>query len=100
MEKTQNFKKPRIGTKVYCIYKNDILVETVEFLGKDSFIIGSFGPYTFADSWEWYYNDYEFEWFTNLAKAKKELQVRCEEEYGEKIKIKKMSDTWYQAEFY
>lgn len=96
MEK--NFKKPKIGTKVYCIYKDGILVKTVGFLGKESFIVEGFGSFTNDDSWEWYYNDFEIDWFTNLTKAKKELQIRCEEEYGEKVRIKKCDDTWYQAE--
>lgn len=72
MEK--NFKKPKIGTKVYCIYKNSILVENVKFIGKDSFIIGSFGQFTYPDSWEWYYNNFEIDWFTSINKAKKRIK--------------------------
>ena len=69
--------------------KNSILAEYVKFIGNKSFIIESFGPYTFYDSWEWAYNSYEINWYTSLAKAKKELRTRCEEEYGEKVNIKK-----------
>ena len=42
--------KPKLGGKVYCIYGTGIAVDTVGFLGKDSFIIDSFGPATEMDS--------------------------------------------------
>ncbi len=45
--------KPKLGRKVYCIYGDGILVDTVSFIGKDSFIIDSFGEETEPDSWEW-----------------------------------------------
>ena len=53
--------KPEIGTKVYCIYADGILVDEVAFIGKDSFIIESFHNLTYEDSWEWNYEDYEKE---------------------------------------
>lgn len=51
--------KPRLCRKVYCIYNKGILVDTVGFLGKDSFIIDSFCLATESDSWEWDYDMYE-----------------------------------------
>ena len=87
--------KPQIGTPVYCIYGDGILVTKVAFIGTKSFIIESFGSDTYEDSWEWYYNDYEKNWFTDLEKAKTELLAQYENEY-EKWKIKKRYDDWYQ----
>ena len=88
--------KPEIGTKVYCIYQDSILVDTVEFIGNDSFLIKSFGGSTYEDSWEWYYEDYEIEWFTNLQKAKKDLISRFKDEYDADIKIIQKDKNWYQ----
>ena len=34
--------KPRLGKKVYCLYNDEILVDTVGYLGKNSFILSSF----------------------------------------------------------
>lgn len=42
--------KPKLGRKVYCIYGTGILVDTVGFVGKDSFIVDSFGSPTESDS--------------------------------------------------
>lgn len=88
--------KPEIGTKVYCIYGDGILVDKVAFLGNKSFIVESFGSGTYEDSWEWYYRDYETDWFADLDKAKEELLARFEEE--DNLKITKISDDWYQLE--
>lgn len=90
--------KPRLGRKVYCIYGQTILVETVGFLGKDSFIVENFGEDTYANSWEWSYDTYDKNWFTNLAKAKKELLARFEDE-GYNLKIVRFSGRggeWYE----
>lgn len=91
--------KPRLGRKVYCIYGKGILVDTVGFLGKDSFIIDSFCLATESDSWEWDYDMYEQEWFTNLSKAKKKLIDNYKDKYEEKIKVTKVSDIWYELDF-
>ena len=88
--------KPKIGTKVYCIYWDGILVEEVAFLGKASFLITSFGGATNEDSWEWYYEDYNEKWFTDLEKAKEKLLSIAEERYEEKFKIKQIYDDWYE----
>lgn len=66
--------KPKLGQIVYCIYSEDcILVEKVSFIGKDSFIIKDFINF---DSLEWFYEDYNDLWFTNLSKATKRLQEK------------------------
>lgn len=91
--------KPRLGRKVYCIYGDGILVDTVRFIGKDSFIIDSFGEETEPDSWEWNYDLYGENWFTSLSKAKNKLIDNCKDKYEEKFKVTKFSDTWYEIEF-
>lgn len=91
--------KPKLGRKVYCIYGDGILVDTVGFLGKDSFIIDSFGPVTKSDSWEWYYDDYETQWFTSLKKATEALINEWKDRYDGKLKITKITTDWYALEF-
>lgn len=88
--------KPEINTKVYCIYRDGILIDNVAFIGNESFIIESFGSATYEDSWEWYYEDYNTKWFTDFKKAKEELLNRYGEEYIGILKIKKVSDDWHQ----
>ena len=84
--------KPEIGTKVYCIYGDGILVDEVAFIGKDSFIIESFHN-TYEDSWEWNYEDYEEKWFTDLERAKEELLSK----YGDSFIIENVTDDWFQV---
>lgn len=92
--------KPEIGTKVYCIYQDSILIENVEFLGAESFLIESFGCGTYEDSWEWYYEDYETEWFTDSEKAKEELRSRVIERYDdENFDIIKVEDDYYELDW-
>ena len=87
--------KPKIDTKVYCIYRDGILVDSVACIGNESFIIENFGYTTYEDSWEWYYEDYEEKWFTDLEKAKDKLLAIAEEKYEEKLIIEKLYDDWY-----
>lgn len=91
--------KPKLGRKVYCIYGTVILVDTVGFVGKDSFIVDSFGTATESDSWEWDYDMYDVEWFTNLTKAKNKLIDNYKDKYEGGLKITKIGDTWYSLEF-
>lgn len=91
--------KPGLGRKVYCIYDEGILVDTVKFIGQDSFIINSFGEETEPDSWEWSYDAYNEKWFTNLSEAKKKLIDNYKDKYEEKIKVTKVSDIWYELDF-
>lgn len=86
--------KPEIGTRVYCIYGDGILVDEVAFIGKDSFIIDSFGSATYEDSWEWYYENYNKNWFTDIEKAKEELLDIFH--YLDNVKIVRVDDNWYQ----
>ena len=50
--------KPKIGRKVYCIYGTGIMVDYVGYVGKDSFIVDSYGVCKESDSWEWDYDLY------------------------------------------
>lgn len=90
--------KPEIGTKVYCIYAEGILIDNVAFIGNKSFLIESFSSATYEDSWEWYYEDYEENWFTDLESAKEKLISLAKERYEEKLKIVQTYDNWYQLE--
>lgn len=91
--------KPKLGRKVYCVYGKVILVGTAAYLGKDSFIIDSFGVETEPDSWEWDYDMYDKEWFTSLTKAKQKLIDNYKDRYDGKLKVTKMDDSWYTLEF-
>ncbi len=92
--------KPKIGKKVYCIYCDGILVDTVAFIGKDSFIVDSFNDNcTEEASWEWNYADYDTEWFTSLTKAKKRLIDKYKDKWDNKLKVTKITDSWYALEF-
>ena len=88
--------KPEIGTKVYCIYREGILVDNVSFLGNESFIIESVGITSYEDCWEWYYENYNYNWFTDLEKAKEKLLSIAEEKYEEQLKIEQIDDDWYE----
>ena len=89
---------PKLGQKVYCIYNDDcILVEKVGFIGKDSFIIEDFTDAVNFDSLEWFYEDYNDLWFTDLSKAKKRLKEIYYETYQIKGKITNKGD-WYDIE--
>lgn len=88
--------KPEIGTQIYCIYREGILVDNVAFIGNESFIIESFGGATYEDSWEWYYEDYNNKWFTDLKKAKEKLLSIAKKRYEERLKIEQTYDDWYE----
>lgn len=91
--------KPKLGRKVYCVYGIGIFVNTVGFLGKESFIVNSFGSGTESDSWKWDYDMYDIECFTDLSKAKKKLIDNYKDKYEGKLKVTKISDIWYTLEF-
>ena len=93
--------KPRIGTKVYCIYDDDcILVEEVGYIGIKSFIIANFADIYNFDSFEWYYDDYGKTWFTSLTMAKRKLlEIAYEHgESGKNYRVFKESDTYYEVD--
>ena len=91
--------KPKLGRKVYCIYETGIMVDRVGYVGKDSFIVESYGLSTVPSSWEWNYDMYGKRWFTNLSEAKKVLIDIYKERYENKLKIVKIADDWYALEF-
>lgn len=77
--------KPKIGKKIYTIWKGDIVEDRVEYLGKDGFLIEDYDIKIISG---YYYKDYDEKWFTSLAKAKK----RCKENFGEVHKIYLLED--------
>ena len=80
----KEIKKPKIGDKVYIRSSNNggcIFEETVGFLGTESFVLEGFQTMDVDDT-EQFYCDYNFTWFTNLAKAKKYLLSEARELYG------------------
>jgi len=88
--------KPKLRRKVYCIYGSGILVDTVAFIGSNSFILECFHDNAIEESCcEWNYDDYEKKWFTNLAKAKKQIISNFKEEYGDNLKVVKVDESWY-----
>lgn len=93
----KKYLKPKLGRTVYCIYDGGIFVDTVGYLGKDSFIVDSFGGSTYEDSWKWNYDDYNSLWFTNLAKAKKALLEKMDNTGTHKFKIVQTYPDWYTA---
>lgn len=91
--------KPKLGTKVYCIYKDGFFIDTVGYLGKESFIINGFGGSTEEDSWEWDYDKYEQNWFTDISKAKNRLVELYNGEYDNEeinLVVEKINAAWYQ----
>lgn len=96
MNKTCNYKKPRIGQKVYIVFRGQITQEVVGYLGKETWI-----PEGFKDFYEEYMEfPYEYKtlnpetrWFTTLKQAKEEL-LRQETEFK---KIKKVRDGLWEV---
>lgn len=87
--------KPKLGKKIYYIFGDGIFVDKVGYLGKESFILDSFNNCMIFETLEWNYDDYNIKWFTSLTKAKEQLRKLFGDQ---KIKIKKMDDSWYEAE--
>ena len=91
--------KPKLGRKVYCIYEIGIMVDYVGYIGKDSFIVEGYGLSTESDCWEWSYDMYGKQWFTNLSEAKKKLIDIHKGKYKNKLKVVKVTDDWYALKF-
>lgn len=83
--------KPKIDDEIWCIYDGQILLEVVEFLGKESFLIEG---YDYKYDPEYCYEDYNKTWWKDLEKAKKEARRR----YGRKIKIVEFKKGWWNIE--
>lgn len=90
--------KPSLGRTVYCIYRESILREEVYAIGKESFIVGSFGEDTCTDSWEWWFEDYDKLWFTSLDKAKKALLDSDEAKRYINPTIVRMANGYYELQ--
>ena len=94
----RDYLKPTLGRKVYCVYDGIyILVKTVGYIGKESFIIEAFSEDYCFDSFEWYYNGYNETWFTDLTKAKKKLLEVAYRAEGKKLKVIKKADDYYEV---
>ena len=65
--------KPKLGEKVYTIWEDNIILETVEYLGECSFLIQDYENKSDAC---YDYDDYGTTWFRNLDKAKKVLRKK------------------------
>lgn len=90
--------KPKLGQKVYCIMYDDILADKVGYLGKESFIIDDFSEFNKFESFEWFYNDYGFKWFTKLKDAKESILKDCEPEDRKRFKFVRNSYGDYTLE--
>ena len=83
--------KAKINDEIWTIYDDQILLESVEFIGKDSFLIE--GHEHKIDP-EYYYDDYNRTWWKSFDKAIKEMRKR----YGKNIKLKKVKEGWYELD--
>lgn len=75
--------KPSLGKTVYVVYGDELYKEQVGYVGPKSFIVEEFDDGRMFDSLEWFYDDYNKRWFTNLAKAKKALLDEGKAIYGD-----------------
>lgn len=80
--------KPKIGSKVYIIVRDELWQDYVTHLGKESFITQLFID-GLDDEGEQSYSEFNETWFRSLAKGKKAL-LKQEQEHcfdDEKLKI-------------
>ena len=84
--------KPKIGEKVYRIWQYQIYLETVGYLGSESFIIED---YSYKDDVEYEYSDYGKVWFRDLEKAKKVLRKKFPKKA--KVIIEQANDEVWEA---
>lgn len=88
-----------LSQEVYLIHYNSITVETVFAIGKDSFIRSGFDDSTVL-SVEWYFDDYEKKWFTDLEKAKKYLlNIFNHDAPEDDFKIVKVEEGYYEVQY-
>ena len=98
--------KPKIGQKVYCVYRSVlgscIIGTTVAFIGKDSFITNEFGKEVDLRSLEWKYDSYNQNWFTEIELAKERLYAlkMARADKGEKVSIRKIDDNYWEAYYH
>jgi hypothetical protein len=82
--------KPKVGRVIYTIYDpttifaSFISQDTVSFVGKDSFFVGTSTDYESLR--EYKYNDYGETWFTTFTTAKQYVK-NYHADHGIKIKI-------------
>lgn len=100
----ENYKKPRLGSTVYCIYDDCLLKLKVYAKGTDTFITDNFcDSGSMLDCLEWDYSTYNIWWFTNFTLAKKEIMKQYkihhpeewnDEELGVPRLVKEYDDYW------
>lgn len=86
-----NYKKPRIGQKVYCFFDDsmDLCIEEVGYIGKESFIIED---YSIKCEVEFFYENYAIDWFTSLKQFKE--YIKKDSRYSKYKCVKKDDDYW------
>ncbi len=90
--------KPKIGRIIFIIYDEQSIIQTTVFaLGKDCFFDADYAECYDIDNAVFKYDDYNKTWFTSLIKAKKRLLEVAYKEDGEKLKIEKMSDGYWEV---
>ena len=95
-KKIKDGMKPKIGTKVYCIWQDSILIDTVEFIGSESFLLSN----THVDTYGWFYKDYGVNWFTDLKNAKDKLRSCAKKTYyDDNFTIVKVTDYLYELDW-
>lgn len=62
--------KPEIGDKVFVMYENSLIEETVLAVGKDFFFTSAYGEEYIFDSWKYYFKDYGKTWAFTFKKMK------------------------------
>lgn len=88
-----------LSQEVYLIHYNSITVETVYAIGKDAFIRSGFDDSTVLSA-EWYFDDHDKKWFTNLEKAKEYLlNVFKHDSPEDEFKIVKVDDSYYEVQY-
>ena len=85
--------KAKIGDKIYCIWNEQIYLETVEYIGEKMFLVEGYQNKYDA---EYTYSDYGITWFRDLEKAKKTLLKKLKKQYPKsKIIIEQTdNDVW------
>lgn len=84
--------KPKIGDKVYTIWEDNVILETVEYLGTNSFLIEG---YSCKEDSCYDYSDYGITWFRDLEKAKKVLRKKFPKKA--KVIIEQTDDDMWEA---
>lgn len=73
--------KTKIDQEIYCLFEDQLTLERVGFIGKDSFILDRYNDYR-EECRELYYEDYNKTWFKSFDSACKALlKTRSHKDY-------------------